>query len=219
MTTSMKDYTARDFNMYYTGAWLLHPLTGEVCKLRGVLDNGNCALTTLAGTNLEPVPYKKLNFNCFMQRLGYRHTNDGAFLYYLTRRAARQAARGLRENTVNIASVPEVTKLYTNAGATLPYRSGASWRGELIEQSFKPSFVSVEDAVKLLRGDNQVVGLALAYSFAMTLLSTNTATPFVILFKGQRAALSADGTTWKPTNNEYVGVLKRGLPSLTLEEV
>lgn len=218
MSTALKDYTAQDFDRYYTGAWLLHPTTGDVCRLMAVVENA-CVFNGQDGTPLPSVPYGDLSFSSFLYRLGYRHTGGGSYLYYITRRALRQASRGLRENTVSVAMVPELTKLHTAAGTSSSYRRQALWTGELIAEALKPSFVPLDVAVSLLKEDTSTVGLALAHSFAITVLSTHTDTPFVILFKGQRAALSVDGSVWKPTNAEYVGVLKRGLPSLILENV
>lgn len=213
----MDTYNVKDFVAYYGGAWLLHPTLGVACCVRTVSERGVITFSDSKGVNLNTASYRTLDFTNFVARLGYRHLDEGSALFYITRRARRQAAKGLRDTTVSIAKVPEVDRLYALAGSSQPYRSRASWSGELIERAFVPVFVPLAEAVAKLRADDNVVGLALSHSFAVTLLSSNTDTPLVILFKGQRVAFSADGTVWKATNPEYYNLLKRSIPLINLE--
>lgn len=216
----MKDYTMEDFLAYYGGAWFLHPTENVPCYVHSPsAGRGMCHTRGTSNQLLPVVNYKELTFEMFKNypRLGYRHIEGGRFLYTVSRRAMRQRGKGIRNNTVQILRVPEVSRLCDLTGYSDSFASGMYLSPAVLNAIFFPNYPSLKEAVASLTEDDNCLGLALSSRLAITLLSNNVAKPFVILFRGQRAAYSVDGKVWTPSHPEYVQMLKRNLPSIQLE--
>jgi len=218
----MRAYQPEDFQAYYGGAWFIHPEDKTICRTVNVGD-GNatvmCATATAGGEKGKPVDYRDLTFEMFNQcsPLGYRHIEKGKYLFYLAKRSMRRRAKGLRNDSIIINGVPEVDRLYALANKQPTYRNKRIMTKELLEEIFFPSYVTLEDAVKVMEEDNLCAGLALSCSLALTLNTAKTSFPYLLLFKGERAASSADGKEWKATHEEYKKMLRRHIPTIRFQ--
>jgi len=215
---SMKDYAPNDFHGYFAGALFSHPKEGRPCFIRDVMAEGTCSVSDFSGQNLGSINYKDLPFDAFSNypSLGYRHIEDGKFLYFLSRIAQRQRGKGLRSNTLQIARVPEVVNLCRVAGLANEFQSKAILNMPMAEAILTPNYVAVADAVRTMKENPSSLGMAITNSVAVV-LSTSDRYSFLMLFKGVRVATSVDGSVWVATHEEYASLLKRTLPSLKLE--
>ena len=217
--TSMADYAPGDFQRYYGGATFLHPSTQQVCMVVDIDPNGLTYIQDMQGNSLPRVPHNELTFEMFQERpaLGYRHLEGGKYLYYISRRAMRQTGKGIRPNTIAVSRVGEVSRLHDLAGTGNTYTRGAQYSTAIVEAIYNPNYMSLKDSVHELR-NGAALGCALDHRFAVTLLTTEGDCPFVLLYKGQRAAFSREGDRWLPTHPEFVELIERRLPSIVLEK-
>lgn len=218
----MKDYRPEDFASYYQGAWFLHPedkVFGYIQKVGDENSRYTCTCYDLVGGKLSSIDYRTLSFEAFNSNppLGYRHLEDGKWLFYICKRAMRRRAKGLRADSVVIRPVLEIETIYRMAGQGMSYRRQQAFTGGMLQEIFTPTYKSIEEAVATLINKEDAVGFALSPDIAITLLTYKTSRPFVMLFKGQQAAYSTDGVLWKPSHPEYLKLLTRHLPTIQLE--
>lgn len=225
----MKDYRPEDFAAYYAGAWFIHPADNVVCHVvdvgittgegeRRKRSNFLCSTVAADGRPLSNVDYRTLSFEMFnaYPSLGYRHVDRGTYLFYTAKKAMRRRAKGLRSDSLVITAVPEVDRLFALAGTQQHYRNNRQLNAPMLEEIFSPTFLTLEEAVPEVLKRDDCVGIALSGSIALTALASKTNYPLVLLFKGERAAMSADGVTWKPTHEEYAKMLQRHIPTIKL---
>lgn len=219
MSSSMKNYAPEDFQSYFGGAAFMHPKEKVPCYVYRVLEDGTCDIRDYKGHGLSPIPYDMFSFEDFnaYPPLGYRHVAGGKYLYRLCKGARRQMAKGLRENTVTINDVPEIVSLVEAVGDVDRYHVARRLAAPLMEAIFTPNYVTLQEGVDILTNRKAAIGLALSSSVAITLL-LKCKTPYVLLFKGHRAAFSVDGKVWRPAHKEYTTLLQRTIPNIQLEK-
>lgn len=220
MKYPMDVYDPDDFLRYFGGAVFVHPETATPCYAHSYDSDTESIITRdMNNRRLPSIPYQAFSFDRYSEcpPLGYRHTEDGKYLFYISRRAFRQAAKGLRQSTVIINRVGEVHRLHELAGTSLRFIERTIWGASIVQAMFFPEYPTLEEAVNKLRHE-EAFGFALTNSFAITLLTQYADYPFVLLYKGQRAAFSKDGVKWKLTHPEFQTLISRHLKNISLEE-
>ena len=208
----MRGYTVDDFLGYFAGAEFLHPVDGVPCSITGVTNDGVCVFRVRGGGEVSPIKRRDVTFEMFgnYPELGYRHTQNGRFLFNIKHVPRRQARKGLRFSSLVVEEVPEVELLAARAGQAHTYLAEGDREDAIMDCVLRPSFLSLRQAVAILMSENSnALGVAISPSTAVTFTSAGEVCELVLLFRGASIASSKDGTIWETTAEEYDGVLSR----------
>lgn len=191
----MNQYSMVDFIRYYGDSWMIHPLTGELFRIRGQdPDKPNTNVLTTAGDSIALESLDWLHVRT-PDVLGYRGLLDGKALYYLTRKAGRRTRKGVTPEAIIITIPSIVEQLAQETGHDNDVRKHATLQDWLAREVFKPQFVTLEDAVERLQSKKHTLAFALSPNWAVT-LGLYKQEPFLLHFKNIRVAGSDDGKKW-----------------------
>lgn len=207
--TSPLGYAANDIELYLVEhpivregtVWRIASVEGRTLHLRDLsqkLPNSTMPLNELTWGDLKlPV-------------MGYRHVADCSLLVFVTLSAIQQARKGLVPARVQIETqaVPRDVNNFLLLGS-----AGHSDYVEQVYQAlYNPVFLSLEEAIPILMGKGEAVGVALSPSLAVFLTASPTY-PFALGYNTTTVAVSADGIKWKFTDES---VRKQLQPKLKL---
>lgn len=187
-------YSYEDVHRYFNGSYVV--VDGRVGYMSGPGNTRDCFYISYDKDNKE---VKEVDYKTFAWKdlqcsaLGYRHLKDGLVLVNVTKRAARNTAKGVGPNTLRADAVPEVRVCYEAARKAAEYkRSLEDWRS-IAEQLFKPTFVSSAEAEeRLLSTKHPALGLALSPELAMTVDPT-TDNSILLLHSGVQIGRRVNG--------------------------
>lgn len=187
----MHNYALGDFLGYYQKSWVLHPHTNEVVQVVGPAGAANSVeLSDKSVVGLAELDWKHVQ----TPRLGFRHTNDGAQLFYVERHAGRRREKGVIPAAIEISVPAEVAAAAGVIGAKEDILNNAKLNKQLVKQLFSPTFVALPSAIGRLKSEPLAVGFALSYNWAVC-LGSHKEEPFILMFKKRNVAHSVDGNT------------------------
>lgn len=202
----MHHYDLGDFLRYYSHAWIVHPVSSQIVQVLGHSEDGRkVLLSDKSSVSLKDLDWK----HCKSPRLGYRHLENGAALYYITRRPSRLTEKGVTPSAIVIDVPPVINTLSSILGQNSKILQQA--RLDVVaQQLFNPNFVPLKTAVELLQQDKNSIGFALSHNWAVT-LGTHKADPFYLHFMDMRVATSQDGAKWKFNSTDSEALFNGGL--------
>jgi len=202
----MHRYAKADFLGYYTGAWILHPHTGDVVQ---VIGNGQGSCINLS--DKSSIPLEELDWKHVQTpKLGFRSINNGAHLFYIERHAGRRREKGVIPPAIVVSVPSEILGVYDVLGVRQEVLHNAQLNSQVAKQIFAPSFMRLSDAVKRLIDEPSSVGFALSHNWAVC-LGQHKEAPFIIMFKNERVAYSKDGVKWVWDNKDAAALFNEEL--------
>jgi hypothetical protein len=199
----MQNYDVNDFVAYYNRSWWICPLTGEIVRIAGIdPDNAQSVMvvsvdrpTIARRIALRDIDWKHVS----TPPLGYRSAKDGHWLYYLTRKSGRRAAKGVTPEAIIINTPSIMMELMDATGQKKTVANGLGNDKGLLKSLFTPEFVSLSEALDSLKHESKALGFALDYYWAIS-LGLWKEKPFLLHFKNVPVGHSVDGETWVFSN-------------------